>query len=113
MPDCRHAVLAIAVCFLPACGTIHNLDGRQYPVMSITGEVRPRAFGGVARDLEWTSSGYWPVKPFFVLDIPVSLVADVVTLPEIRGRQAEWDMRHKDRSVSPDCPTPGVAPASD
>lgn len=84
----RLPVYAVAL-LLCGCGTMANLDGRRYALMDLSDQVRPRIFGGVANDIRWA--------PTIILlpDLPVSLVADVVTIPEVLKRQAEWD-RKKD-----------------
>ena len=75
--------LAIFVGF--GCGTMANLDGRDAPLISLSGEVPPRAFGGVDRDVKWIASG----NIFFVPDIPFSLVGDVLTLPKVLRKTAD------------------------
>ena len=75
--------LAIFVGF--GCGTMANLDGRDAPLISLSGEIRPRPFGGVGRDVKWIASG----NIFFVPDIPFSLVGDVLTLPRVLRKTAD------------------------
>jgi uncharacterized protein YceK len=87
---------------LSGCGTIANIHGMDGPLMGEADTVRPRAFGGAANDLEWVCDTYWPVKPFWILDLPSSLIGDVITLLEIRQLQREWDQRHSDDAAKPD-----------
>jgi uncharacterized protein YceK len=99
--------LALMLTGLTGCGTMANLDGREYALISLPGQVKPRPFGGVARDAEWMlglrgrdtgatdASRATPGVPsvrdtlaliaiegFFVVDLPFSLVGDIVTLPK-------------------------------
>ena len=87
-----------------------NLDGRETPNqyeygISLQGQpnvgpIMPRPFGGVARDVKWmtapirgdafwdkesnvTRAVYLPVTTaFFSLDMPLSLVGDILSLPK-------------------------------
>ena len=83
------AVLASIIC---GCGTMANLDGRTFPLMGRR-EERPGAFGGVRRDIGWVSSLAVPFNLLFAVDVPVSFVADVVTLPQVRYEQVRWDAK--------------------
>jgi uncharacterized protein YceK len=65
-------LLVLLLPFASGCGTLANLDGREYPLMGMPGQIMPRPFGGVARDVKW----------MFILDLPLSLIGDVVTLPK-------------------------------
>jgi hypothetical protein len=83
-----------------------NLDGRIFPLMGMR-EERPRAFGGVRRDVGWLSSVPVPVNLLFAVDLPVSLVADVVTLPQVKNEQVRWDAEQDDAHVvNPPAQTP-------
>jgi uncharacterized protein YceK len=100
----RQIVTAFAASLLCGCGTISNVNSMNGPpVMGQVYTMRPRAFGGVLNDLEWPSESPWLVWPFYIMDLPISLVADVATLPTIRERQIEFD-RH--------CESPANAPAT-
>jgi hypothetical protein len=75
--------LALAAGFASlGCGTMANLDGRQLPPPSPTGQVVSTPFGGVRRDLEWAKSTESPSNLRYVADLPLSLVGDLVTLPK-------------------------------
>ena len=67
-----------------------NLEGRTFPLMGQRKE-RPTAFGGVRRAIGWASSVAVPFNLRFAVGVPVSFVADVVTLPQVRNEQARWD----------------------
>jgi uncharacterized protein YceK len=96
----RFIVGTVAACLTSGCGTLANLDGMDAPLMSQIDVARPRAFGGTANDFRWTRDCDWPIKPFFILDLPASLVADVITLPEVRKRRLEWDKRRENPDVN-------------
>jgi uncharacterized protein YceK len=73
--------LAFAVFLLATtgCGTMANLDGRRLALIDFTHQIEPMPFGGVGRDMTWICSG----GLFFVVDLPFSLVGDIVTLPRV------------------------------
>ncbi len=48
-------------------------------IISATGDTPPRPFGGIANDLEALGKG----NILGILDLPGSLVGDVVTLPDV------------------------------
>jgi hypothetical protein len=64
------------------CGTMANLDGRRLPGPSPTGQVLTTPFGGVRRDLEWVKTAESTDKLRYIADLPLSLMADLVTLPK-------------------------------
>ena len=87
---------------LSGCGTMVNLDGREWPYsfeLGQKGPMMPQPFGGVARDLKWMTFPLWDeqcaneepgkrfihcagTSVFWGLDVPLSFVGDVVTLPK-------------------------------
>ena len=105
------ATIAVPLC-LSGCGTIANINGMNGALMGEIDKIRPRPFGGAANDLAWTYEVYWPIKPLLVLDLPVSLAADVITLPMIGQSQREWDRRHQDADVNPPADNPGTTSES-
>lgn len=100
-------MLAIsALPLLAGCGTLANVDGRSYALIGPPDrEIRP--FGGVANDLRWIRehagrvvapeySATIPVSLtvigfFGLIDLPLSLIGDFVTLPQILAMQGEPD----------------------
>jgi hypothetical protein len=86
-----------------------NLNGRTFPLMGQR-EERPSAFGGIRRDVGWLTSVSKPVNLLFAVDLPVSLVADAITLPAVKIEQVRWDAEHaasncralSDGELSPD-----------
>ena len=66
------------------CGTMANIDGRKYPLIGARDQVPPAPFGGMDRDLRWISSG----GVVFIIDLPLSLVGDIVTLPKVLSATA-------------------------
>jgi len=74
------------------CGTIANLDGRNYPLMDVPNQAAPLPFGGVANDVRWMSWGL----VYFAADVPFSVVADVVTLPAALG-DTSGQQRHQEK----------------
>ena len=103
---------AVAASLFCGCGTFANLNGLDHPFLASEEEAKPREFGGVARDLEWIYSFYWPFKPLYVLDLPASLATDVITLPQVRQKRIEWDKRHETAVVKPPGPNPDTASES-
>ncbi len=95
-----------------------NLECERYPLNSMNRMVatpekeRPRIFGGVANDLEWANGVPWKYKPFFLLDVPPSLIADVATIPEVLGKQAEWDKEPQNGEVKHPALSPDAASES-
>jgi uncharacterized protein YceK len=79
------AVLACAAC---GCGTMANMDGRD-ALVGLPSRP-PVPFGGVANDMAWMTRGNLSPPEKFdrafttsiaLLDLPFSLVGDVITLP--------------------------------
>lgn len=108
----RLLVIAISTVFFAGCGTISNKYGMDGFIMGEAAKVRPRIFGGVADDLEWTRDAYWLAKPLCLLDIPASLVGDVLTLPAIHQWQRDFDewQKEKDSAPTPDAPSESNCP---
>lgn len=77
---------AVVILACAGCGTMANLSGRQFALISRPGEVPVQPFGGVSRDVAWmknaTRLGDPVATAFFVADVPFSFVGDVVTLPQ-------------------------------
>jgi hypothetical protein len=48
---------AFIVFCIAGCGTLANLQGRQYALISKQGERPVRVYGGVRNDFEWASAG--------------------------------------------------------
>src|SRR5579859_1265281 len=71
-----HKLLSIAILSLSGaicgCGTMASINDS-------TGNMPPRPFGGIAHDLDALAAG----NPLGAIDLPGSLVADVVTLPDV------------------------------
>lgn len=105
MATYRLTPFAIAACLLCGCGTMANLDGRRYALISRSDEVRPKILGGVQKDIGWIASGN-PVGPIFVLDLPASLVGDVITLSSVREAQTRWDEKKEEIKLKPHLATP-------
>src|SRR5262245_26938032 len=75
------------------CGTIRNMDGHTTYGRAKSGWTPPTPFGGVANDALWLSETVSDVEEvldvpgavvacaFILVDMPLSLVGDVVTLP--------------------------------
>lgn len=80
MPKLRLSSLVAAFLLMTTgCGTLANLDGRKLALIDMGHQETPTPFGGVGRDLRWIASG----AVFFIMDIPFSLFADIVTLPKV------------------------------
>jgi uncharacterized protein YceK len=96
MPEhCRFALLVLALPFLAGCGTLSNLEGFSQTVWMGFPTEEPRPFGGVGNDCRMIgvmaqSELGWLVIPPLVVDLPVSLVGDVVTLPRVLWMRHEW-----------------------
>jgi uncharacterized protein YceK len=87
------------ICFAllcSGCGTMANLEGKEFAFLSHSGVREPRLYGGVRNDLEWK----------FYLDIPCSAIADTLTIPIVLQRQSNDDL-----PASPEV-TPGLAAVS-
>jgi hypothetical protein len=100
------AVFALTALGGVGCGTVHNLDGNPMPIRGGPGDVRPTPFGGVFNDLKWSVGallGAPTLVPFFLADVPLSLVGDAVTLPwAIRAwcdTEKEWAWERKAREA--------------
>jgi hypothetical protein len=68
----------VALAAFSGCGTMANMDGREYALIDFP-HYQPKPFGGVQRDFVWVSQGFLP----FALDLPFSVVGDIVTLPRV------------------------------
>jgi len=91
-------LLLLAAPLLVGCGTVRNVQGRSYPVLSAE-DREPHAFGGIANDVRWAGEQVRRVNRsedvsdatsasalagyFALIDLPLSAVGDVVTLPRI------------------------------
>jgi uncharacterized protein YceK len=96
------AVLALstAIC---GCGTMTNMH-------SATGNIPPRPFGGLATDFDAIGEG----DLLGLVDLPGSLVGDVVTLPDVLLTNARHDrMNAPLDSTDPVEPEPRHAPIRD
>jgi uncharacterized protein YceK len=98
----RQIAAAIVASLLFGCGTISNVNSMNGPVMGAVFTVRPRPFGGVVNDLTWpfeTDPAALPwALPMYIIDLPMSIVGDVLTLPTIRERQIEFD-KHRESTA--------------
>lgn len=110
--------LSLLLCLLlPAvgCGTMSNMKGSPYAGVAPSGAA-PELYGGVGNDLRWVveevektaSIDELPLAPlrialagyFGLVDLPLSLVGDTLTLPVVIGGIRE---QPKQKS-SPDAP---------
>lgn len=88
-------VIALVATAISGCATMANLDGRDYMLLGPAHQERPTPFGGVGRDVRWTLRAWQRVESpgdcFFAgissvictVDLPFSLVGDIVTLPKV------------------------------
>lgn len=102
---------AVTASLLCGCGTMANLEGRRLPLISMPGQERPKVFGGVQKDFDWATTvrdpiTVMPLNLLFVADLPISLVADIVTMPEVRREQIKWDDTRSADIVKPQPPNP-------
>ncbi len=78
-----HKAVVIAVltssAALCGCGTMANIHDS-------TGDMPPRVFGGVGNDLDALARGDF----LGLVDIPGSLIGDVVTLPDVLVENAHY-----------------------
>lgn len=72
------AVLALSAA-LSGCGTMVNITNSS-------GSVPPKPFGGVGHDLDALAKGDFVCG----LDIPASLIGDVITLPDVLIENADF-----------------------
>ena len=111
--------VALAVLAGSGCGTMANLDGREHALISMPGAVEPKPLGGVARDAQWVvnAASCAPEQPvagvlcstWFVLDMPFSLVGDLVTLPRVFVAAREYRDQHS-RASQPGLASPPADP---
>src|SRR4051812_34214832 len=124
----RAATLLVALACLPGCGTAMNLQAppnRTSAVHSL-GPTACEPFGGVGRDVaawEWSFFGVGdggllgvPVvlaaSAYALVDAPLSLVGDALTLPVVYARQrgqawASWGL-DVDPPRTPSYPPPAI-----
>lgn len=78
-----HRLTALcACCLLSACGTLANLNG-------VHGAPANVPFGGTGLDIQAIAGGFsdaddsssWLIIPAGIIDLPFSLVGDVISLP--------------------------------
>jgi len=84
----------VGVLAATGCGTMRNMDGRTTYNGPKTEWTPPTPFGGVANDARWLSETVCDVEEvldvpgavigcaFILVDMPLSIVGDVVTLPQ-------------------------------
>ena len=79
-------MMAIFACLSVAggCGTCANLEGKNLPALAPGKQYEPVAFGGVRNDIRWCHS----ISLLFLLDLPLSIAGDVITLPLLKKQQA-------------------------
>jgi|GEM_PF-4342175 len=76
------AILALSTALsttLCGCGTMVNITNS-------TGAVPPKPFGGVGHDLDALAAGDFMCG----LDIPASLIGDIVTLPDVMIENSDF-----------------------
>jgi len=80
-------IAAILLFVVSGCGTIYNVTGHEPWLVGLPPERPIDLFGGLDNDLRWMARGTAPNSsaPLAVvaaaIDMPFSLVGDVVTLP--------------------------------
>lgn len=95
--------LAASLTAIAGCGTMANLEGKSRPMISQVHVEEPRPFGGVGRDIRWTSTITFPANLIFLGDLPLSLVGDVVTLPRtLRNKPADVESPEASDRRQPD-----------
>ncbi len=98
-------IALFAVLTTSGCGTMANIDGRRLPPPGPAGQEVTRPFGGIRRDIEWVKSVRAPGNLLYVADLPLSLVGDLVTLPQtVIGTHSDILLKESDSNQ--------VAPAS-
>jgi uncharacterized protein YceK len=95
-PRNRRLLFAILACLPTGCGTVLNLAARPSPTpqYNLLGPESCEPFGGVRRSFVGGQFLFAsPLLPVGVLalgvDVPLSLVADAVTLPLVNARKRE------------------------
>lgn len=90
----RAGILVVLMSSL-GCGTMANLEGKDLAFISLPGVRKPEVYGGVRNDVRWGS--------LFLLETPISLVADTLTIPAVLHQRKKWqekkepvvaDLRH-------------------
>jgi uncharacterized protein YceK len=90
-------IIAIVALFTAGCGTVANMNGSGDLMINPMTFQEPKPFGGVVIDAHWASErvrsalspdGDLPVDLALagyvgVVDLPLSLVGDTLTLPKI------------------------------
>lgn len=118
----RYLLPLAAATLLTGCGTMANVNGTSYALIGPP-DSQPRPFGGVANDLRWfrEQTGYVvdsedvlaaPINAvmacyFGIIDLPFSLVGDIVTLPSLlRGDRATRPATSGPPAPEPQLPVP-------
>jgi len=73
------------------CGTMANLDGRRYALISLPNVREPQVYGGVQNDFRWGGP--------FLLDVPLSAVTDTLTIPFVLDKQKRFV---RSKAIEPD-----------
>ena len=71
-------MVALLLCTSSGCGTMTNLTGADALVL---GPPPNRPFGGVDRDVKGISAGTVVTSAIQAIDLPFSLIGDIITLP--------------------------------
>ena len=124
-------LLAAAVAFtITGCGTMANLQGKEYVFLSADGVRKPRIFGGVMvwtdamkelefdddRDESFSLGQSLSLLPlgllhcgFVAVDISASAVADTLTIPVVIVLRQHWEKIRANRGEYPVPNDPGNA----
>jgi uncharacterized protein YceK len=94
----RQLLALFAAVLLSGCGTLANMQNRSVPAIGPP-DRETRTFGGVANDVRWVGEQIsrvaapeesWEVPVglamagyFGLVDLPFSLVGDILTLPKV------------------------------
>ena len=116
----RRLLVLLAAPLLTGCGTMSNMQGKSFALIGPR-DRESRAFGGVANDVRWVGEQAervvspddpWSIPTnltlacyFGLVDLPLSLVGDIVTLPKVvwgRGKPQRPAARNAEPGAAAD-----------
>lgn len=97
------------------CGTMSNLHGKEYALLSMPCVREPRIFGGVRNDVRWLGNSISYDTPqdippqllgsaICIADLPLSAAADTITLPLVAHQRRNRSFAPFDEAAFPTDP---------
>ena len=112
---CYLGLLCVSLATFSGCGTLANLEGKEYALISPRYAQKPQYYGGVRNDLRWMNpeskeqfdlTEDWDkataLTAFWLPDLPLSAAADTVSLPAVFVLRGLYDLIATETQWSPE-----------